>query len=115
MIKLLDERLANQWMKIFLSLEWNFINRKEKLLSSGEKIILSFARFFASWDRNVKLLIIDECDSFLDKVNREFFIEAVSCICLHMAVYISSHDHHMHSKPKNWSTTATARPSADSW
>lgn len=81
--QLLETRLANQWKKIFISLEYEYISRKNKTMSSGEKVILSMMRFFASWNNKVNLLIIDECDSFLD-VHKKSFLWNLSIILRHI-------------------------------
>jgi ABC-type bacteriocin/lantibiotic exporter with double-glycine peptidase domain len=90
--QLLDDTLAKQWIMIFLALEMEYTNRKDKNMSSGEKIIISFIRFFVSWDSSVRLLVIDECDSFLDHDKKTLFKEAVIKLSHHMAIFISSHD-----------------------
>lgn len=90
--QLLDTTLARQWIIIFLSLEMEYTNREDKNMSSGEKVIISFIRFFVSWDSAVRLLIIDECDSFLDHDKKILFKEAVNNLSHHMAIFISSHD-----------------------
>ena len=90
--RLLDTTLAQQWIIIFLSLEIEYTNREDKNMSSGEKVIISFIRFFVSWDSAVRLLIIDECDSFLDHDKKILFKEAVNSLSRHMAIFISCHD-----------------------
>ena len=90
--RLLDTTLAQQWIIIFLSLEMEYTNRVDKNMSSGEKVIISFIRFFVSWDSTVRLLVIDECDSFLDHDKKNIFKEAINNLSRHMAVFISSHD-----------------------
>lgn len=89
--QLLDANLANEWMKIFVSLESEYTVRKDKILSSGEKVLMSFMRFLYSWNKEVNLLIIDECDSFLDHQKKKLFIMSVKELAQHMAVYISCH------------------------
>ena len=90
--RLLDSSLAQQWIIIFQSLEIEYTKRGEKNMSSGEKVIISFIRFFVSWDNTVRLLVIDECDSFLDHDKKILFKEAVNHLSRHMAIFISSHD-----------------------
>lgn len=92
--ELLGLKLADKWINIFFSLESEYLSRSDKVMSSGEKVILSFMRFFFSWNSDVNLLVIDECDSFLDQEKKELFIEAVNSLSTYMAVYISSH--HIH-------------------
>lgn len=90
--QLLDANLANEWMKIFVSLEAEYTTRKDKILSSGEKVLLSFMRFLSSWNNGVNLLIIDECDSFLDQEKKMLFIMTINELACHIAIYMSSHE-----------------------
>lgn len=90
--KLLAPDLVRKWMEVFIGLESEYTSRKDKIMSSGEKVILSLMRFFSSWNVTVNLLIIDECDSFLDYDKKKLFIETVQALADHMAVYISCHD-----------------------
>lgn len=90
--QLLGTHLAKQWMNIFRALEKAYDSRQEKTMSSGEKVILSFMRFFFSWNREVNLLIIDECDAFLDQKKQRLFMETVKQLAHSMAVYITCHD-----------------------
>lgn len=90
--RLLTHELATAWIKVFHGLETEYTDRANKILSAGERVILSLMRFFCSWDIEVNLLIIDECDSFLDHKKKALFIDTVNELAQHMAVYISCHD-----------------------
>ena len=90
--RLLTPELAAAWMKVFRGLEIEYAERTNKILSSGERVILSLMRFFCSCNIEVNLLIIDECDSFLDYEKKVLFINTVNQLAQHMAVYISCHD-----------------------
>ena len=48
-------------------------------------------RFFCSWNEYVKLLIVDECDAFLDYENKQLFTQTLSELSKYMAIYISFH------------------------
>ena len=89
---LFDYDLRESWAKIFDTLECEYNNRTEVIFSSGEKVIFSFIRFLVSWEPSVSLLIVDECDSFLDRERKILFAKTVQCLAKHMAIYISSHD-----------------------
>lgn len=89
---LLGPDLSDQWSVIFHEFAAQYHQRKDKTLSSGEKVILSFLRFLASWHHDVQLLIIDECDSFLDPKKKSLFIQAMHAASKHMAIYLCSHD-----------------------
>lgn len=99
--QLLSKDLVEKWMQVFQALEREYSGRKEKNLSSGERVILSSLRFFSSWDRNVNLLIIDECDSFLDCEKKILFINTVKELAQYMAVYMSCHDKFVSTKLEN--------------
>lgn len=88
---LTDAKLTNHWMQAFTTLEHKYLNRANKIMSSGEKILLSFMRFLSSWNEKVYLLIIDECDTFLDIETRKIFNLTLDKIAAHMAIYISRH------------------------
>lgn len=90
--RLLTPELATAWVSLFRGLEMGYTERTNKILSSGERVILSLMRFFCSWSIEVNLLIIDECDSFLDYEKKALFINTVNQLAQHMAVYISCHD-----------------------
>lgn len=90
--QLLAIDLAKEWMNIFTNLEIEYNIRKDNNLSSGEKVVLSLMRFFNSWNMDVNLLIIDECDSFLDCEKKNLFINTLNGLAGHMAVFISCHD-----------------------
>lgn len=90
--RLLSADLAKEWMRVFLALDVEYTSRKDKIMSSGEKVVLSLMRFFSSWNTEVNVLIIDECDSFLDHEKKKLFIKTVQELAGHMAVYISCHD-----------------------
>lgn len=92
LMQLLSTDLVKEWVRVFLDLESEYISRKDKILSSGERVVLSLMRFFCSWNVDVNLLIIDECDSFLDHEKKTLFIKTVNELARHMAVYISCHD-----------------------
>lgn len=89
---LFDYDLRASWTRIFDNLECEYNNRTEVIFSSGEKVIFSFIRFLASWEPSVSLLIVDECDSFLDRERKILFAKTIQCLAKHMAIYISSHD-----------------------
>lgn len=88
----LPPNLANQWVTCLFRLNAAFNARKPKELSSGEKILLSFARFWYSWQEDIKLLIIDECDSPLDQVNKKLFFDTLHFLKAKLAIFIVSHN-----------------------
>lgn len=89
---LFDQNLAQNWINIFTDLEYKFNLRGNKLLSSGERVILSFMRFLSSWNCNVKMIIVDECEAFLDFDTRKIFELTLQILSKNMAIYMSSHE-----------------------
>ena len=89
--KLLSPQLSQQWFDLLIRLENEYFLRQDRNISSGEKIILSVMRFFCSWNEYVKLLIVDECDAFLDYENKQLFTQTLSELSKYMAIYISFH------------------------
>jgi ABC-type lipoprotein export system ATPase subunit len=106
--QLLDSNLSKELINAFSNIEKEYYSRKDKSMSSGEKVIVSFIRFFASWDSNVRLLIIDECDSFLDPHNKKLFTAVIHSLSSYMAIYISTHDNNIFSMEKSSSSKITS-------
>lgn len=92
LMRLLEPATVGQWRKIFAFLESEYLARQAKIMSSGEKVILSLMRFFASWNDKVKLLVIDECDAFLDFHKKELFKKTIHELSQKLAVYICTHN-----------------------
>lgn len=62
------------------------------IFSSGEKVMISLMRAVASWDANVKILVIDECSVFLDSEVKKLFMRCVDELSRITAVYFTSHE-----------------------
>lgn len=89
---LFSREIAEQWLQVFTDLNYKYNNRAANTLSSGERVILSFIRFICGWTSDVKLLIIDECEAFLDQNNKKLFNLSVNQLAVNMAIFISNHE-----------------------
>lgn len=89
---LFSRELAEQWLQIFTDLNYKYNNRANNTLSSGERVTLSFIRFLCGWTSDVKLLIIDECEAFLDQNNKRLFTLSVNQLAMNIAIFISNHE-----------------------
>lgn len=90
--QLVSRDLVDKWMKIFLLLETHFYRRKNREFSSGEKVLISLMRFLSGWHNGVKLLIIDECEAFLDGSKKPLFRKTITEISAFMAVFVCHHN-----------------------
>ena len=60
-------------------------------LSLGEHVILSCLRTWFSWSSEIKLLLVDECDSCLDPINKAIFLQTLAKLSQRVAIYVISH------------------------
>ncbi len=94
----LNSELQQFWIQKFCDLEEKLKVRKEGRFSSGEKVIIAFFRLFSNLDDGVKTILVDECDSFLDKEVRKHFYKSVNFLSeKFMIIYVS---HNFDSKTK---------------
>lgn len=89
---LFSSELSLSLQQKFVELEKKFCDSKHTGFSSGEKILVSLMRALISWDREVNILIIDECTLFLDKEVKTLFIRCIKELALRTAVYLSAHE-----------------------
>lgn len=88
---LLPNTLSNRWKQAIKMLEKIYQARSNHHFSSGEKVLISCLRFFASWTESVELLIIDECDAFLDAKKKHLWLNTLRILSRRMTIHISSH------------------------
>jgi ABC-type multidrug transport system fused ATPase/permease subunit len=94
----LNQDCFNFWVQKYLELEDKTKIRKNGQFSSGEKVILALFRLFSNLDETVKTIVVDECDSFLDKEVRKYFYESIKFLSeKYMIIYVS---HNFDSKTK---------------
>ena len=91
LLHVLSPDLAKQWIERLSNLNTTFNARVSKELSAGEKILLSFGRFWFSWHKAIKLLLIDEADSALDPSNRKLFSETLQQLQATLTILVVSH------------------------
>lgn len=84
--------LSEKWSLRLREVASKWGNRNSKSLSSGEKIALSFGRAISHWDDDVRVVIADECDAFLDTQGKMLFHETLQFLSKKYAVYYVSHN-----------------------
>jgi len=82
--------LIKSWLQQLKILRSKFEKSNYKL-SLGERVILSCLRNWVCWNSNIKLLIVDECDSCLDQTNKKLFLQTLNQLSQQVAIYIVSH------------------------
>ena len=88
------------WTQILGDLQAKYDGIEGYQLSSGERIILSFARAWFYWDAAVQLVLIDECDGFLDVTKRALFMETIRLVSIKLPVFMVSHSERSEGSPK---------------
>lgn len=89
---LFSHALAIKWLDVIKDIKKKYYQRNRKEFSSGEKIIISCLRFFASWVPEARILVIDECESFLDSDKKQLFFDSLIELSNYLAIYITSHE-----------------------
>lgn len=92
----IGQELSNQWLTALQTLRDVFDKRARPSLSLGEKILLSCARNWYAWHSDIKILILDESDSSLDKKNKILLLQTIEQLSQTVAIYLVSH----HLQPK---------------
>ncbi len=83
--------ISEVWATRLQQLGDAYDKRSEKSLSSGEKVLLSWARNWFAWQDNVRILILDECDAVLDRDNQALLYTTLKQLAEHLAIYLVSH------------------------
>ena len=91
MERYLSIAITAEWIAIFSELQIKYDEKKGYQPSSGERIILSWARLWCYWDATVDLILIDECDGFLDRIKRMLFAESLRCLSVSIPIFMVSH------------------------
>lgn len=92
LLLLLPHHIANQWLERLRILNTALNSREHKTLSAGERVILSCARCWFSWEPHIKLLLIDEGDTTLDQLNKKLLYDTLQYLKEKVSVLIISHD-----------------------
>ena len=90
--QLLGPKLSKEWFKIFQNLETKYVIRNNNSFSSGERVLVSIMRFFFSWNQKVQLLVIDECNAFLDLEKKKLLNQTIDILSSKIAIYMVSHE-----------------------
>ncbi len=95
MENLFNPQLANYWLARIYDMEKKYPclldSNENTILSTGERVLVSFFRSLAYWDGNIRLLVIDEADSFLDKEKRQFFNASLELLSSSVTIWKISH------------------------
>lgn len=89
---LIPEAYLAQWLAIFKVLQQKYDAQPYYELSSGEHVLLSFARMCSHWNSGVRLVLVDECDGFLDSLKWQSFIDTMIFLSKKVSVFVVSHD-----------------------
>lgn len=89
---LFTTQLHHELQKTFKQIEAKFYRREFKQFSSGEKILISYMRTLASWDKDISILVVDECTAFLDTKMRALFLQCLCQLSDRVSVYITTHE-----------------------
>jgi ABC-type glutathione transport system ATPase component len=88
---ILPSKIGEEWLLIFKNLERLWKTRKNNEFSNGEQILFSLARVLYYFNKEVKVIISDECDSFLDKKTRKLYLETIRHFSTNISVWFISH------------------------
>src|SRR3989338_2132382 len=100
LLQFLPEPVTADWIERFRNMELSWNQRKEKALSSGEQIVLSFGSALSFWDSRVRFLVSDECDASLDNPTRHLYFKTLKHLAKKYAIYYVSHAGGMESEKK---------------
>ncbi len=85
---LFSKELSIELKRVFKKIEHKFYTKGYSRFSSGEKFLISFMQAIASWDKEVSILLIDECTADLDKKIKDLFFKCLSMLSTHTALYL---------------------------
>lgn len=88
---ILSNDIWEDWMSRLQTLSERFEARGTSSLSSGELVQLSFFRAMSAWKPGVQVLMVDECESWLDIETRKLFFQTIDQLSTHVSVLFVSH------------------------
>ena len=86
---LLSAPLVEFWLDALAHVEGKWTGFRQ--LSRGEKVVLSCLRVLYHWQPTVRVLVVDECEYFLQSVWQEPFLRTLHEIARARAVFFISH------------------------
>lgn len=92
MSSILTGELIKELSKAFFLIEDQYYKRRNARFSSGEKILISLMRALTSWNKEVSILVVDECTVFLDQNIKTLFLRCIYELSNSIAVYLSAHE-----------------------
>lgn|GEM_PF-5541350 len=93
----LPNTLTQQWLTCFYKLSNKYDNHREYQLSNGERVILSCARMWWGFDKHVRIIMVDECDAWLDTHHKKMFLDTLQALSKHLAIFYVSHQQRLQS------------------
>lgn len=87
---LFSKELSIELKRVFQKVEHKFYTRGYSRFSAGEKFLISFMQAIASWDKEVSILLIDECTADLDTKIKDLFFKCLSMLSTHTTIYFHS-------------------------
>jgi ABC-type cobalamin/Fe3+-siderophores transport system ATPase subunit len=88
----LPDKIIDSWNGAFSDLARKWAERGSASPSSGERVLLSWSRAFLSWDDEVRFLVLDEPESFLDRDLQSLVDETLRSLALKIAIFRVRHD-----------------------
>ena len=92
MINLLSINLIYELKCFFSTIEEKFSQKMDGGLSSGEKILISILRALTSWNKEITMLVTDECVAFLDFKSKNLLLRCLNELSSIIPIFISSHE-----------------------
>lgn len=87
---LFSKELSIELKRVFQKIEHKFYTRGYSRFSAGEKFLISFMQAIALWDKEVSILLIDECTADLDTKIKDLFFKCLSMLSTHTTIYFHS-------------------------
>lgn len=87
---LFSKELLIELQQVFKQIESKFYQRKQSSFSSGDKILISLMRVLASWDKEVSILVVDECTALLDTQLNALFLKCLAELSVRTSVYLGA-------------------------
>lgn len=87
--QLLSAPLVEFWLGMLAHLDGKWTSFRQ--LSRGEKVMLSVLRLLYHWQPSIRLVVADECESFLQATWQEPFLRSLHELAATRAVFFVSH------------------------
>ncbi|MGI9877880.1 ATP-binding cassette domain-containing protein [Vibrio chagasii] len=88
---IISQEILQEWRSKLISLSERFGEREQFSLSSGELIQLSLFRALYNWNDQTNVLMLDECESWLDRGTRKLFLKTIREMSGKVTILFVSH------------------------